>query len=169
MPRPDLKRVPEFYHDYINKVKEDDLLVALKNGGEKFISFLQSMPEEKKNYRYAEGKWTIKEVVQHVIDAERVFSYRSLRFARKDKTPLPGFDENLFAENANAGKRKWDELVNEFISVRKATEALFASFDNEQLEAEGIASGSTNYVLGFGFICAGHLNHHRQVMEERYF
>jgi hypothetical protein len=168
MPRPDLNRVPEFYHGYINKVKEDDLVAALKNSGSSFISLLHSIPAEKQNYRYADGKWTIKEVVQHVIDSERVFSYRALRFSRKDPAPLPSFDENLFAQNAKAENRNWDDLIHEFTSLRKATGLMFASFDIEQLEADGIASGKPVYVLGIGFICAGHVNHHRQVIEERY-
>lgn len=168
MPRPDLNRVPEFYHGYIKKVKEDDLAAALRNSGSSFISFLHSIPAEKRNYRYAAGKWTIKEAVQHVIDSERVFSYRALRFSRKDTTPLPSFDENLFAQNAKAENRSWDDLIHEFAALRKATELMFSSFNIDQLEGEGIASGSPIYVLGIGFICAGHVNHHRQVIEERY-
>ena len=135
MSRPDLSRVPEFYHGYINKVKEDDLVSALKSSTKELFDLLKSIPTEKHDYRYAEGKWTIKEVVQHMLDGERVFTYRALRFARKDDTPLPGFDENLFAQTAKADKRNWNDLVEEFASLRKATEAMFASFDNEQMEA----------------------------------
>ncbi len=168
MPRPDLSRVPEFYHKYIGLVKEDDLMQALKNNTASFLSFLKSIPAEKYDYRYADGKWTIKEVIQHIIDAERIFSYRALRFARKDATPLPGFDENLFAINAKADKRNWNDLVDEFAAVRKATEILFASFDEEQLESEGNSNNHSNYVLGIGFISVGHCSHHRKVIEERY-
>ena len=89
--RPDLTRVPEFYHNYIKQVPEDDLMTAFKNQTPVTIHFFQDMPEHKINYAYAEGKWSIKEVLQHIIDAERIFSYRALRFARKDPTPLPGF------------------------------------------------------------------------------
>src|SRR5213075_2346356 len=98
MPRPDLNRVPEFYHNYINQVPENDLMTAFKNQTPLFIDFLTSVPADKIDYVYAEEKWTIREILQHVIDAERVFSYRSLRFARKDPTPLSGFDEKLFAQ-----------------------------------------------------------------------
>ncbi len=122
MPRPDLTRVPEFYHNYINQVPENDLMSAFKTQTPLVIQFFQNIPANKIDYAYAEGKWTIKEMLQHIIDAERVFSYRALRFARKDPTPLPGFDENLFAENAKASKRNWNDLLEEFKIVRKATE-----------------------------------------------
>ena len=135
MPRPDLSRVPDFFHGYISKVKEDDLMAGLKSSTKNLFDLLKSIPSEKHDHRYAEGKWTIKEVLQHMLDGERVFTYRALRFARKDDTPLPGFDENLFAQTAKADKRNWNDMVEEFTSLRKASEAMFASFDNEQLEA----------------------------------
>jgi uncharacterized damage-inducible protein DinB len=168
MPRPDLTRVPDFYHGYINKVKEDDLMLGLRNSTSQLFDLLESIPEEKHDYAYGEGKWTIKEVVQHMLDAERVFTYRALRFARKDDTPLPGFDENLFAQTAKADKRKWNEMVDEFAALRKASETMFASFDEEQLEQTGTASEHPIYVLGIGFIVAGHVNHHCQIIRERY-
>jgi len=168
MPRPDLSRVPSFFHNYISQVQEDALMQALKNNTEVMQSFLINIPPAKYEYRYAEGKWTIKEVLQHLIDAERVFCYRALRFSRKDTTPLPGFDENLFARTAKANGRKWNDLVEEFFAVRKATELLFASFDEEQLEAGGISGNHPNYTLAMGFIAAGHCNHHKKVLEVRY-
>jgi DinB superfamily len=168
MPRPDLSRVPEYYHTYINKVKEDDLLSALRNSTAAMFDLLNSIPAEKRDYRYAEGKWSIKGVVQHMIDSERVFSYRALRFSRKDDNKLPGFNENHFAANSKAEKRNWDDLVEEMSHLRKANELMFASFDNEQLECEGIASDRPVYVLGIGFICAGHVNHHCSIIKERY-
>ena len=168
MPRPDLSRVPEFYHGYISKVKEDNLMAGLKSSTKDLFELLKSIPAEKRDYRYADGKWTIKEVVQHMLDGERVFTYRALRFARKDDTPLPGFDENLFAQTANADKRNWNDLVEEFAALRKASEAMFGSFDTEQLDRSGIASESSTYVLGIGYIVAGHVNHHCGIIKERY-
>ena len=168
MPRPDLSRVPEFYHGYINTVKEDDLMSGLKSSTKSLFDLLRTIPAEKHDYRYADGKWTIKEVVQHMLDGERVFSYRALRFARKDDTPLPGFDENLFAQTAKADKRSWNDLVEEFAALRKATESMFASFDDEQLEQSGVASENSTYVLGIGYILAGHVNHHCGIIKERY-
>lgn len=168
MPRPDLSRVPEFFHGYISKVKEDDLMTGLRGSTKGLFDLLRSIPPEKQDHRYAEGKWTIKEVVQHMIDGERVFTYRALRFARKDDTPLPGFDENLFAQTAKIDKRNWSDLVEEFAAVRKASEMMFASFDDEQLDSSGIASEKSIYVLGIGFVVAGHVNHHCQIIKERY-
>ena len=166
--RPDLTRVPAFYHNYINQVPDNDLMIAFKNQTPLVIDFFQSIPSDKIDYAYAEGKWTIKEMLQHIIDAERVFCYRALRFARKDPTPLPGFDENLFAANAKADKRKWNDLLEEFKTVRKATEWLYSSFDEEQLNAEGVSNKSSNYVLAFGYISVGHTLHHIKIIKERY-
>ena len=168
MPRPDLSRIPEFYHGYISKVKENDLMPALRNSTSQLFDLLKAIPKEKHEYRYAEGKWTVKDVVQHMIDGERVFTYRALRFARKDDTPLPGFEENLFAQTAKADKRNWNDLVEEFSALRKASEAMFASFDNEQLEADGVANEHSTYVLGIGYILAGHVLHHCDIIKERY-
>ena len=141
---------------------------GLKSSTKDLFDLSKSIPADKHDYRYADGKWTIKEVVQHMLDGERVFTYRALRFARKDDTPLPGFDENLFAQTAKADKRNWNDLVEEFAALRKASEAMFASFDNEQLESSGIASESSTYVLGIGYIVAGHVNHHCGIIKERY-
>src|ERR1700742_4903124 len=152
MARPDLKRVPEFYHNYINQVPEDDVMTAFKVQGPALAKFFESIPADKIDHAYAEGKWTIREMVQHIIDAERIFAYRSLRFARKDATPLPGFDENLYAETSKADKRNWNELLEELKAVRKSTELMFAAFDEEQLDAVGVSNNHSNYVLGFGFI-----------------
>lgn len=169
MPRPDLKRVPEFYHNYINQVAENDLMEAFRKESPDIIQFFENIPPSKYDYRYAEGKWTIKEVLQHIIDAERVFAYRALRFARKDQTPLPSFDEDLFAKNAKATTRNWDDLLEEFKAVRRSSEYLFGSFDSEQMESSGMASNHSNYVLGMGFIVIGHSVHHKNIVKERYF
>ncbi|HEX7905555.1 MAG TPA: DinB family protein [Chitinophagaceae bacterium] len=168
MPRPDLSRVPDFFHVYVNQVPENDLLTAIKNQTPSFISFLNELPVEKRDYRYAEDKWTVKELLQHIMDGERIFAYRALCFARKDTTPLPSFDENNYADNSKADKRNWDEMVAEFKLLRQSNELMFNSFDDEQLEATGIASGRPNYVLAMGFIMVGHINHHLRVMRERY-
>lgn len=166
--RPDLSRVGNSFHNYINLVTEDELTEAFDKESGSFIRFLDTIPVEKYDYRYAEGKWTIKEVLQHIIDAERIFAYRALRFARKDKTPLPGFDENSFAAASKADARNWDKLVEEFKVVRRSSELLFHSFDEEQLESDGISSNAPNYVLALGFIIIGHTMHHQKILKERY-
>ena len=168
MPRPDLSRVPVSFHNYINQVPEDDLTKSFKIQSEDFIRFLENIPPDKYDYRYAEGKWTLNELLQHVIDAERIFCYRALCFARKDATPLPSFDENSYAENSKAQNRNWNDLVEEFKAVRKATEYLFSSFDKEQLDSSGVSNKNPNYVLGMGFITIGHSIHHKKIIEERY-
>ena len=168
MPRPDLSRMPQYYHKYMNQAKENDLMDALKNNTASFVSLLRSIPADKQDHRYADNKWTIKEVLQHIIDIERVFTYRALRFARKDETPLPGFDEKVFSANAKADKRDCNELVDEFISLRKATDLMFGSFDDGQLESAGIASDVSMYVLGIGYIIAGHCIHHMNILQEKY-
>ena len=166
--RPDLSRVGAWYHNYINLVPEDEITEAFKNESVSFVRFLETIPADKYDYRYAEGKWTIKEVLQHIIDSERVFAYRALRFARKDATALPGFDENQFAAAAKADTRSWDKLVEEFKVVRRSSELLFNSFDEEQLESNGISSNSPNYVLAVGFIIIGHAMHHQKIVREKY-
>lgn len=168
MPRPDLSRVPSFYHRYINHVEQEDLKAALDAQTPALIEFLENLPAEKRDYRYGADKWTIKEVLQHIIDAERIFAYRALCFARKDQTSLPSFDENTYADNSKAAKRNWDTMVEEFRTVRRATELLFDSFDEEQLDATGIANNNPVYVSAVGFIIVGHATHHLKIIKERY-
>jgi len=168
MPKPDFSRVPPFFHPYIKQVTEDDVLQALKNQAPSFIRFLTSIPAGKRNYRYAEGKWTLQEMLQHIIDTERIFAYRALCIARKEKASLPGFDEREYAAHSKASNRNWNNLIEEFAVVRDSTILLFQSFDAEQLESEGMASEKPIYVLGIGFTIAGHVNHHKNIIEDRY-
>ena len=144
------------------------MMPAFEKESASLIRFLETIPPEKHHYRYAEGKWSIKEVLQHIIDAERIFAYRALRFTRKDTTPLPGFDENSFAATSKADARSWDKLLEELNVVRRSSELLFNSFDAEQLQANGISSNSPNYVLAVGFIIIGHAMHHQKILKERY-
>jgi uncharacterized damage-inducible protein DinB len=164
----DLSRVPEYYHKYINLAIDDDIQTAFKKHQTELVSFLKDIPKKKWNHRYAEGKWSIKEVVQHIIDAERVFAYRALCFARKDQTPLPGFDENIFAVNSKADERSKKDLIKELKTVQDSSTLLFNSFDEEQLEQPGVASGKPTYVKGIAYILLGHALHHKKILEERY-
>ncbi|MGZ8538089.1 MAG: DinB family protein [Flavisolibacter sp.] len=164
----DFSRVPVFYHKYINLVKEQDLSEALRNHQNNLASELNNIPESTWDYRYAEGKWTIKELVQHIIDGERIFCYRALNFARKDSNELPGFDENEFAAVSNADKRSKKDLLDELTTVQKSSMQLFASFDEEQLDQSGTANGNSIYVKGIGFIIVGHTLHHLNIIRERY-
>ncbi|MGZ3845696.1 MAG: DinB family protein [Flavisolibacter sp.] len=164
----DLSRIPEYYHKYVSLAIHDDIDTAFDKHQEELVSFLKGVPKKKWNYRYAEGKWSIKEVVQHIIDAERVFAYRALCFARKDQTPLPSFDENLFATNSKAEERTKKDLLKELETVQRSSAQLFKSFDEEQLEQPGVASGKSVYVRGVGYILLGHAIHHRNILQERY-
>jgi uncharacterized damage-inducible protein DinB len=166
--RPDISRVGNWYHGYISQVPEDDIMQAFSNQSKILIHFLETIPPDKYDYCYAKGKWTIKEVLQHIIDAERVFLYRALCFARKDPTPLPGFDENVFAEFSKANNRSWENLVEELKIVRRSSELLFSSFDEEQLESAGTASSSPSYVKAIGYTLIGHTIHHLKITKERY-
>jgi hypothetical protein len=120
------------------------------------------------DYAYATDKWTIKEVVQHIIDAERVFAFRALWFARKDVSPLPGFEENTWADTLQGSTREWEDLLKEFKTVRKATMSLFASFTDEELAYIGTANNNSTSVAAIGFLCAGHIKHHIDIIEEKY-
>jgi uncharacterized damage-inducible protein DinB len=164
----DLSRVPEYYHKYINLVIKDDLRTTFEKHQTELVSFLKEIPKKKWNYRYAEGKWSIKEVVQHIIDAERVFSYRALCFARKDQTPLPSFDENIFAANSMADERSKKDLLKELKTVQESSAQMFNSFNEEQLDQSGVASEKSTYVKGIAYIILGHALHHKKILEERY-
>ena len=168
MSKPILSAVPAFYHNYILQVEQDHPVDAIASYVAEISSFLESLPEEKWDHAYAEGKWTIKEIVQHMIDAERVFAYRALRFSRKDLTPLPGFDENSFAANSRANKRSADELVEELKTLGSSSLQFFKSLDMEQLEFTGISNGNSISVNAIGFIIAGHARHHMRIIKERY-
>ena len=133
-----------------------------------FIKFVQNIPLEKFDYRYAEGKWTIKDIIQHIIDAERIFGYRALRISRNDKTPLPGFMENDYIENTNANGRSIQDLLTEFSAVRHSNLLLFKNFSEEQLVRLGTASNHTISVRALGFLMIGHQKHHQKVFQERY-
>ncbi|MEM0577323.1 DinB family protein [Flavobacterium polysaccharolyticum] len=158
----------KFNATYINAAMNVELIEELEISLHDFIRFVQNIPMDKFDYRYAEGKWTIKEIIQHIIDTERIFSYRALRISRNDKTPLPGFEENDYVDNTDANKRGLQELLTELSAVRHATLLLYKSFSDEQLARMGIASENEISVRAIGFIIIGHQKHHQKVFEERY-
>ena len=168
MSKPSTSTYPAYFNTYIKLVQEDDVKSALKNQTPAAEKFFNSISEEKSLFKYAEGKWTIKEVLQHLIDAERIFGYRALAFARKDKNILPSFEENAYAAHSHANNRRWKELIEEFIAVRKSTEILFNSFTEEDLNTSGKASDYEITVLALGFTTAGHAAHHLNIIRERY-
>lgn len=168
MSRPVMGDYPPPFERYISLVKEDSISEALKNQYQPALNLLQSITEQKSAQAYAPGKWTIKELMQHIIDAERIFNYRALAIARGEQQSLPGFDENDYAANSNANARKWDDLLNEFVSLRNCTKILYKSFTEQMLNARGISNGNPATVKSFGFIVVGHLQHHLNILQERY-
>lgn len=157
-----------YYKLYLDKVGELDLIEGLRQNGDAVISLLESIPEETYDFTYAEGKWTVKELVQHIIDTERVFTYRALSFARNEIEALPGYNENEYAAASNANKRSKQSLLKEYRVLRLATVALFESFTDDMLLRIGNASKSDVSVRALGFILIGHENHHCQIIKERY-
>ena len=166
--KPTPQEYAPYYGNYISKVQPDNLLEALHQHTDEWIEFICRLPAHKGDYAYATGKWTVKEVLLHVIDAERIFAYRALRFARNDQTELPGFEENDYVPFSNAAARSLLSLQEEFAAVRQATLTLFRSFDEAAFLRSGIASKNTMSVRALGFVIIGHAEHHRQVLEEKY-
>ena len=168
MPKPDLSTVPAWYHKYVDQVQEEDIKKALQLNTETALQFFRSIPEAKWGHRYAEGKWSIREMLQHIIDTERIFAYRALCFARGETLSLPGFEEDAYAAASKADKRSANDLISEFATVRLSIEQLFASFDEEQLAAVGTANNNPVSVNAIGFIIPGHVQHHINILKERY-
>lgn len=157
-----------FNSTYIKAANDKTLIEGLIEGLPQLVDFIKNVPAEKLEYRYAEGKWTIKDIVLHMIDTERIFAYRALRISRGDKTPLPGFNENDYVPFAFANSRSIESLLSEFETVRKATISFFESLNEEQLLFMGTASNTAISVRAIGFIITGHQNHHLRVISERY-
>ena len=170
MSLPDPSEYHSFYMPYLKILENRDFTLVghLKESQNSFNRLMGMVGEEKELYRYAEGKWTIREIVQHMIDAERVFVYRALRFSRSDNTELRGFDENAYVESCNANDRSMESLVEEFNTLRQATILMFDSVEEKVLEFKGRVEGNVMSVRAIGFICSGHVMHHLRVIEERY-
>ncbi len=158
---------PAYYAPYIDTVF-GDVMHVLKEQITTFPAFLDTIPAGKSEYSYAEGKWTIKQVVGHVIDTERIHAYRALRFARNDTKALPGFEQEDFVLHARFNERSLSSLAEEFTVVRKSNMALFNTFNELELNRRGLASERLISVRAFLYIIAGHLNHHKNIIQERY-
>lgn len=167
-PKPTTGFIP-FYAGYMSLVPDDGNLpahlAAILTETETMVA---ALPPEKLTYRYADGKWTLKDILVHLADAERVFVYRAMRFARNDATDLPGFDENLFVDNAGANTREIADILAEFAAQRAATSAFLNSLTDEAWQRQGTANGGTNSVASFLSLIYGHHRHHLNVFRERY-
>jgi uncharacterized damage-inducible protein DinB len=155
-------------HVPIDKVKAVGIVDVLDAQLAETMDFLNTIDETKSLYRYAEGKWSIRDIIQHLIDSERIFIYRALRIARNDKTPIEGFEENDYAREASADKRSWSGLILELELLRMANLQLWKNFSEEEWKAMGVASGFPVSVRALAYISAGHERHHLGVIKERY-
>lgn len=160
--------MPEFVDRYIHQVEDRELDEALLQSAGAFHAIADQL-EALGDKVYAPGKWTIKDILQHCIDTERILSYRALRIARNDRTPLAGFEEEDYARYTSATERSVVDLLDELAVVRKSSILLFRNFSNEMLLRQGTASGRSLTVLALGFTIAGHVLHHLRIVEERYF
>ena len=168
MPRPTTGSYPAYFETYISLVPGDDVLEAIRAQDKLINEWLPSIAENKHEYAYAPGKWTVKELLQHIIDTERIFQYRALCFARQEKQSLPGFEENDYAAVSNANARSWQELCDEMKILRQCTLLMYESFSQKMLAQEGVANNKPFSCNAIGFCIAGHLQHHKNILEERY-
>lgn len=168
MRRPDKNEYTSFYESYIKGVIGNDPFRNLENQYQEIQSLLQSLPENEANYAYSEGKWSVKEVLGHMIDTERVMSYRALCISRKEKQSLPGFEQDDYVKEANFKERSITNLLEEYRAVRKSTISLFKNFTENMYNQRGIANDKEVTVLALLYIIAGHELHHLKILKEKY-
>ena len=168
MARPQPNECAPYYQKYIALAQGNSVKEIVENHSWKLQEFFNSLPDEKADYAYDEGKWIVKEVLQHLTDAEKIFAYRALRISRNDETPLASFDENAYVENGFASTRALSSLKQEFNAVRAATDIFLLSLNDEQIKRMGTASNNPVSVNALAFIIYGHLLHHQNILRERY-
>lgn len=166
--RPEPGDFPAYYAAYLLAAQGDDLATALSHVTEQERKTRGMVPEDRWEFRYAPGKWSTKEVFQHIIDIERIFSYRALCLARKESVDLPGMDKNAYQVASRAGRRNINDMMRELKAVRHSSLELFESFDAEALAQSGTANGKHITVPALGWIIAGHSEHHLRILRERY-
>jgi|SRR5215471_15489144 len=166
--RPDATEASPYYFTYINKVSAGDIRAILRAQVDEVVPVLRGISEERSLHRYAPGKWSIREVLSHVNDAERVFSFRAFWFARGFDSPMPSFDQEVAIPTAAADGRSWSSHLEEFRAVRAATVDLFQHLPADAWLRRGIASGNPVTVNALAYIVAGHLAHHFEIVRERY-
>lgn len=166
--RPARGEFVDFYHTYISKVPEGDIIEILRTQCDETVALLAGIDELKADFRYAPGKWTIKEVAGHMLDTERLFSFRAMTFARNDPGPLPGMEQENYIQNGHFEQRPLADIVEEFRLQRQANILLFRSFDDEVTMRKGTASGFEFTVRALIYIVAGHERHHTLILKDRY-
>jgi DinB superfamily len=168
MKRPEKSEYAEFYETYISLVEEFDIVSVMQKQLEEVNDLFSDITDEKGVHTYQEGKWTIKELLGHLIDGERIFAYRAFRFSRADKTQLPGFDQNPYIENANYNLVKIADLLAEFSLLRQSNIFFFRNLSEEMWSRTGIASDNPISVRALAFVMVGHVRHHIKILKERY-
>jgi len=168
MTRPERTEYAEFYANYVSLVEETDVVSALQNQSNDLRKLLAGISAEKENFRYATGKWSVKELLGHIIDGERVFSYRALRISRGDQTPLATFEENSYVAGSNFNNSNLTDLIEEFSLLRAANVLLFKNLSDEAWLRRGTASEATVSVRALAFIMVGHVRHHQNILRKRY-
>jgi uncharacterized damage-inducible protein DinB len=168
MPKPSVAEYPAFYKPYIDKIEAENIVSLINNYETAFRNYITNIKEEKALYAYDTNKWTINEVLQHLIDCERIFVYRALRFSRNDATPLPGFNENDYIKNANANLRSLQSLQTEWLALRESTCSFLLSLSAEVLQNKGIANNGSISVNAIAYIIFGHVAHHIEILKTRY-
>ncbi len=166
--KPESNEYAEYYGSYVSLVEKTDLLVTLENQMEETQETLATIPEEKGTFRYALGKWSIKELIGHIIDTERIMAYRALRFARNDSLEIKGFEQDDYIENASFDSCKLNDLSNEFKLVRESNLYMFKNLTGDAWSRSGVASGNPVSVKALAFIIAGHELHHINILKDRY-
>ncbi|WP_299155215.1 DinB family protein [uncultured Christiangramia sp.] len=161
--------IGEFYRGYIDRLEpEAELVPSLKSNTSEFLQLLENIPEDKWDYRYAEGKWTLKEMIQHIIDTERIFQFRALAIARNEPQPLPGFDHDIYVLNSRSEYRAVPDLIKEYKIVREAGIILFESMTIDMLKLGGVMNDINASPRALGFMMVGHAMHHIEVIKEKY-
>lgn len=166
--RPAPSEYAPFYHGYVDLVLSDEIMQVLRLAAFDTVVFLENLPADRWDYRYASGKWTLKEALIHMIDTERIFAYRALRIARKDPTPLPAFNQDDYVPNSGAGGRTPESIIAEYRAVREATLQLLENLEPECWCNLGTASNHPVSVRALAFLIAGHEKHHMKMVSERY-
>lgn len=168
MNRPEKSEYAAFYETYVSLVDETEIVAALENQIGEMQKLFAGVSDERASYAYAEGKWNIRQLFGHVIDGEKVFAYRALRFSRNDQTPLAGFEENFYVSNSNFDDYKIADLLEEFSLLRKANVIFFANLTDEMWSRTGTASENSISVRALAYIMVGHVRHHAKILRERY-
>ena len=168
MAKPDSSEYAPYYETYISEAPDGDILDILRGQSAEFADFLASIGEDRAGHRYEAGKWSVKEVVGHVVDTERIFGTRALAIARGERTPLPPYDQDEYVAQADFDSRTLAGLLEEFVALRRSHLVLFASFADEVWLRRGVAGGNRASVRGLAWILAGHVIHHENVIRARY-